>query len=66
MQSSAPCAICNGRGHAATRCPELREPLKEGFYTGGGASGGGGGGDDDDERLQGPKQIVKQPNAICV
>jgi len=33
-----------------SRCPQLCEPLRNGFYTGGGG-GGGGGGDDDDERL---------------
>ena len=65
MQTPAPCCLCNKHDHSATRCPELREPLKEGFYTGGGARGGGGGGDDDDdERLQEPKQIV-QPEVVC-
>ena len=51
MQSSAACSICNKHDHSATRCPELREPLKEGFYTGGGVSRGGGG-DDEDDRVQ--------------
>ena len=63
MQSSAHCSVCNSGGHAATRCPELRAPLKEGFYMGGGVSKGS---SDDDESLQIPKIPVKLFEAICV
>jgi hypothetical protein len=63
MQTAAPCSLCNKHDHSASRCPELRAPLKEGFYTGGGVSRGHS--DDDDEQLQQPKQTV-QPDAICV
>jgi hypothetical protein len=45
---SAQCTLCNSRGHHADQCPELRDPLREGFYSGGGGGGGGGGGDDDE------------------
>ena len=45
------CSICNTPGHAATKCPALRDPLKEGFYSGGGG-GGGHSHDDDDERIR--------------
>lgn len=48
---SATCTLCKEHGHHADNCPELRSPLREGFYSGGGGGGGGGGGDDD-ERLQ--------------
>ena len=48
---SATCTLCKEHGHHADRCPELRDPLREGFYSGGGGGGGGSGGDDD-ERLQ--------------
>jgi hypothetical protein len=50
MQSSAPCAVCNGGGHSATRCPELAEPLRSGFVpkTGGPRHGG----DDEDDSIR--------------
>lgn len=51
MQNAATCSICNKHDHSENRCPELRAPLKEGFYTGGGVSRGGGG-DDEDERVR--------------
>jgi hypothetical protein len=51
MQSAAACSICNKHDHSATKCPELREPLKEGFYMGGGVSRGGGGDEDDHVRI---------------
>jgi len=37
---AARCMICNGGGHEVNRCPELRDPLREGFYRGGGGGGG--------------------------
>lgn len=43
-----PCSLCGERDHQPWRCPVLREPLREGFYSGGGGGGGGGGGDDDE------------------
>jgi len=48
MDSTA-CMICGRGGHTVTRCPELVDPLRDGFYRGGGGGGGGGGGDDDEE-----------------
>lgn len=51
MNSVCPCSHCGERDHEPWRCPELRAPLREGFYKGGGGGGGGGGGDDD-ERAQ--------------
>ena len=47
---SGVCNNCKERGHHAEKCPELRDPLKEGFYSGGGGGGGGGGGDDDEHQ----------------
>ena len=47
---SAACMICGHGGHTVNRCPELVDPLRDGFYRGGGG-GGGGGGDDDDEQM---------------
>ncbi len=38
------CYVCGEDGHRASRCPELCDPLREGFFKG----GGGGGGDCDD------------------
>lgn len=49
MESSV-CTLCKSHGHTAERCPELRDPLRNGFYSGGG--GGGGGGGDDDEHYR--------------
>lgn len=45
----------NQDGHNPSNCPELRDPLKEGFYSGGGGGGAGSHSheDDDDERIQG-------------
>lgn len=31
-----PCTICKQPGHLARKCPELTNPLKEGFQGGGG------------------------------
>jgi hypothetical protein len=41
------CLICKESGHHSNNCPELTEPLKNGFYSGG-TYGGGGEGEDDD------------------
>jgi hypothetical protein len=60
MQNSAACSICNKHDHSSNHCPDLRDPLKEGFYTGGGA-GGGGGGDDEDERIRFTIMLWSQP-----
>lgn len=43
-----PCAICTG-SHSVGRCPDLWNPLKEGFFEGGGS--GGGHSHDDDEKV---------------
>jgi hypothetical protein len=44
---SGVCMICNHAGHSAAYCPELVDPLREGFYSGGG--GGGHSHEDDDD-----------------
>lgn len=41
------CTICKEQNHSASNCPQLSEPLKNGFYSGGG--GGHGGGDEGDD-----------------
>lgn len=43
------CSLCKGGGHGSTNCPELSNPLKDGFYSGGG--GGGGHSHEEDEKL---------------
>ena len=43
-----PCAICTG-SHSVGRCPDLWNPLKEGFFEGGGSQGGHS--HDDDEKV---------------
>ena len=49
--SSVKCLACGEYGHRLTRCPALRDPLREGFQ-GGGGGGGHSHGDDEDERLR--------------
>ena len=44
-----PCSLCKEVGHHPMRCPELCDPMRDGF-SGAGGGGGGGHGDDDDER----------------
>ncbi len=48
---ACPCMLCGGP-HRPSHCPNLHDPLKEGFYTGGGG-GGGHSHDDDDEKVKG-------------
>ena len=43
------CLVCKHDGHSSTACPELANPLKDGFYTGGGGGGGSHSHDDDEE-----------------
>lgn len=38
------CGVCKSAGHNESNCPQLVEPLNNGFY-----SGGGGGHSHDDE-----------------
>ena len=55
---------CGEGGHPVGKCPVLRSPLKEGFYSGGGG-GGGHSHDDDDEKCDGvtaPMRIVARHN----
>ncbi len=33
MSESVKCSNCNGEGHVNTHCPDLWEPLREGFLT---------------------------------
>lgn len=41
------CSVCKSQGHTVSNCPQLSDPLKNGFYSGGGR-GGDGSGDDND------------------
>ena len=43
-----PCSLCKEPGHHPMRCPELCDPMRDGF-SGAGGGGGGGGGDDDEK-----------------
>ena len=52
------CFLCGERGHTASGCPDLCDPLKEGFQ-GGGGSGGGGHSHDEDKLLLAPSLIEK-------
>jgi hypothetical protein len=46
------CVIC-GNEHVASKCPELYEPLKDGFYSG----GGGGHSHDEEDSKNGFKKL---------
>ena len=46
----ATCSLCKEQGHAATKCPDLIDPLKPGF-SGAGNSGGGHSHDEDEKLL---------------
>lgn len=41
------CSICGNENHGLRICPELVNPLNEGFFSPQGGSGGGGGEEDD-------------------
>lgn len=55
MQPVSPCCLCKGP-HNTSRCPELCDPLKEGFYSGGAPPSGGH--DHDDEKCE------REPNIL--
>jgi hypothetical protein len=42
------CLVCKTQGHNETQCPQLSDPLQNGFYTGGGGGGGHSHEEDDD------------------
>jgi hypothetical protein len=46
MDRASPCRICGEHAHSSSACGNLRDVLKEGFFSGG---GGGGGDHDHDE-----------------
>ena len=48
--------ICNHGGHAASKCPALVEPLRDGFYRGQAEPGGHD--HDDDEKLVAPAKDI--------
>jgi hypothetical protein len=52
LPAASSCMNCGEGGHLVGKCPVLRSPLKEGFYSGGG--GGGGHSHDDDEKVTAP------------
>lgn len=37
--SQVVCSICKNGTHNVSACPELYDPLKQGFYSGGGGGG---------------------------
>ncbi len=41
MEYGGKCSLCGEGGHRASRCPDLCDPLREGFFKGGGRGGGG-------------------------
>lgn len=45
------CLICGQEGHTNSNCPDLAEPLKDGFYSGGGGGGGGHSHEEEDDRI---------------
>ena len=47
MQSANSCTLCKGP-HKTHRCPDLTDPLAEGFYKGGAPPSGGHDHDDDE------------------
>jgi hypothetical protein len=49
LPAASKCANCGEGGHPVGKCPVLRSPLKEGFYSGGGGGGGHSHGDDDEK-----------------
>jgi len=49
MDYTCPCSICNSATHNPSKCPELSNGLKDGFYKGG---GGGSDSHDDDEGVR--------------
>ena len=62
MQSASPCSLCKQGGHNASKCPDLRAPLQEGFYSGGG--GGGGHSHDDDEGCANALKKLSSPQPL--
>ena len=61
MERGAPCTVCNSHEHLLRKCPDLRDVLEEGFY-----SGGGGGGehshDEEDVKLLEPLEPLDLPS----
>lgn len=53
------CCLCKEGGHTASNCPDLYDPLKEGFYSGGGG-GGQGHSHEDDEKIRYTIKTSKQ------
>ena len=51
------CILCGEKGHTASNCPDLCDPLKEGFQ--GGGQGGGGHSHDEDESTK--KCVIAHP-----
>lgn len=39
MNTAAACRICNDNSHISSECPDLRDSLNEGFYSGSGSGG---------------------------
>lgn len=57
------CSMCGEGGHRVSRCPDLCDPLKEGFFQGGG--GGGGGCDDEhDDQMKLDRHTVVAASTV--
>ena len=46
MNTASACPVCSENTHRASKCPELRADMKEGFYSGGVANRDYGGEED--------------------
>jgi hypothetical protein len=55
------CSICGNQNHGLRICPELVNPLKDGFYRPQGGSGGGGGEEEDTVKNYTRLFIVQPP-----
>ena len=51
MDRASPCRICGEHAHSSSACGNLRDVLKEGFFSGGGGGGGGDHEHDEDDSL---------------
>ena len=64
MDYTCPCSICSSTSHHPSKCPELSNALKDGFYKGGNS---GGSHSHDDDALKSktpykPEEFQPSPN----
>jgi hypothetical protein len=61
------CSICGNQSHGLRICPELVNPLKDGFFSPQGGSGGGGGEEEEDTVKNYTRlSTVHCGNIICI